>query len=74
MPADSHIAVPDAGTGEMPQPLFHAGSRFTFPEIVILNSDGRNGDLSDGTVGEQKILCQLRESGRRRSIGVVWQH
>lgn len=22
MPADSHIAVPDAGTGEMPQPLF----------------------------------------------------
>ena len=67
MPADSHIAVPDAGTGEMPQPLFHAGSRFTFPEIVILNSDGRNGDLSDGAVGEQKILCQLCESGRRRS-------
>ena len=67
MPADSHIAVPDAGTGEMTQPLFHAGSRFTFPEIVILNSDGRNGDLSDGTVGEQKILCQLCESGRRRS-------
>ena len=67
MTADSHIAVPDAGAGEMSQPLFHAGSRFAFPEIIVFDSDCRNGDLSDGAVGEQKILCQLCESGRRRS-------
>ena len=63
MPADCHITVPDAGIAEMSQSFFHAGGCFAFPQIVVLDPDCRNGDFSDGTIGKQEILCQLRESG-----------
>ena len=45
----------------MAQAFTHAGGCGILPDIVVLHTDSRDGDLADGPVGEQTDLIQIRK-------------